>query len=332
MPRITVLLCPFAVLLAQTAPTAYTVTQTNAMMGAPVTMTIMRDGSKAVIEQNDTRQWIDIDSHRNWSISLKDPSAGCSVGRWSGDWGDPFSFTDEAAKQGLKETGTETINGVATKVSEGGAAPNVIKAWLDPKTGLLMRADVAGHTIIETKSFKAGKPAGPMTPPASCTSQTLPPSNEERIAAETGDAAANYSNAAMAAAGSGDSCSVLFRVAQAGSLQPVAKFQVAIDTTSQPGSGPHYSYGISADGHYTFSGGGLHEVTAQVRNGVLRIDNAPPYFYLDVAFGQAGESSAGIYRQCAGPVTTLLLVVKNTEKASDGADFLWVKSGKNAGR
>src|SRR6185437_6806392 len=167
MPRIALALFPFAFALAQTAPTAYTVVQTNSMMGAPVTMTIMRDGSKVVIDQNGARQWFDLDSHRNWTVSLKDTSGPCSVGRWSGDWGDPFAGSADLAKQGLKETGAETINGVPARIIEGGAPPNVGKGWLDPKTGLLMSADLAGHTLIEPKSFAPGKPVGPMTPPAS---------------------------------------------------------------------------------------------------------------------------------------------------------------------
>jgi hypothetical protein len=88
--------------------------------------------------------------------------------------------------------------------------------------------------------------------------------------------------------------------------------------------------GVGADGHVRFSGGGLHEVTAQIRNGVLRIDNVPPQFDLETAFGNAGSSSSLIYRHCFAPETVLLYVVKNPAKISDGGDWLWVKSGKYA--
>jgi hypothetical protein len=71
-------------------------------------------------------------------------------------------------------------------------------------------------------------------------------------------------------------------------------------------------------------------VTGQMRNGVLRIDNAPPQFDLEATFGNGGASSSLVHRQCFGPETVLLLVVKNPEKLSDGADLLWVKSGKFA--
>jgi hypothetical protein len=80
----------------------------------------------------------------------------------------------------------------------------------------------------------------------------------------------------------------------------------------------------------TFAGGGLHEVTSQLRNGVLRIENVSPMLYLELAFGKAGTPSAAVYRQCFAPQTVLLLVVKNPDKISVGAEWLWVKSGKYA--
>ena len=41
-------------------------------------------------------------------------------------------------------------------------------------------------------------------------------------------------------------------------------------------------------------------------------------------------ASALIYRNCIAPQTVLLLVVKNPAKVTDGADWLWAKSGKFA--
>ena len=62
------------------------------------------------------------------------------------------------------------------------------------------------------------------------------------------------------------------------------KYQAAIDTTydqKQPDP-PHYEFGVGNDGTTTFSGGGLHEITDQIHNGVLRIDNPPAYFMFGV--------------------------------------------------
>lgn len=74
----------------------------------------------------------------------------------------------------------------------------------------------------------------------------------------------------------------------------------------------------------------MQELTAQLQNGVLRIDNAPALFDLETAFGEGGESSAAIRRDCFGPQTVLLYVVKNLNNVSEGGDWLWVKSGKYA--
>jgi hypothetical protein len=43
-----------------------------------------------------------------------------------------------------------------------------------------------------------------------------------------------------------------------------------------------------------------------------------------------GSSSGLVYRHCFAPQTVPLMVVKNPAKISDGADLLWVKSGKYA--
>jgi len=58
----------------------------------------------------------------------------------------------------------------------------------------------------------------------------------------------------------------------------------------------------------------------------------PASFDLEMTFagGNKGASSALLYRKCAGPQTVLLYVVKNPDKVSDGADWMWVKSGKFA--
>src|ERR1019366_3916555 len=93
-------------------------------------------------------------------------------------------------------------------------------------------------------------------------------------------------------------------------------------TSYQMGSGP--------GGRATFSGGGLKEVTSQLRNGVLRIDDAPEQFDMEMGFSSGGFTSALIHRQCFGPQTVLLHVV-NPDNTGDGTNWwVWVKSGKYA--
>jgi hypothetical protein len=114
------------------------------------------------------------------------------------------------------------------------------------------------------------------------------------------------------------------------------RYQVAIDTTYDQKSPtpPSYQFGVGNDGTATYSGGGLHEITSQIRFGVLRIDNPPAYFNLSMNIVAPGHG-AGIglvYRQCFGPVTNLYYVVKDPDDLSKGADFLYAKSGKYAAK
>jgi hypothetical protein len=154
------------------------------------------------------------------------------------------------------------------------------------------------------------------------------------MAAETGDSGDNFVNA-MYGPGSKNSCSILIRPVNSGTMAPInRKWQAAIDTTynQDDPTPPHYEFGVGRDGTSTFSGGGLHEITSQIRNGMLRIDNPPAYFNLSTNFIQPGRG-AGIgliYRQCFAPTTMLYFVAKDPNDPGAGGDWLYAKSGKYA--
>ena len=74
----------------------------------------------------------------------------------------------------------------------------------------------------------------------------------------------------------------------------------------------------------------MHEIASPTHNGVFRIDHAPAQFYLETAFGNAGDTSANVYLQCFAPQNVLLFVVKNPAHISEGGELLWVKAGKYA--
>jgi hypothetical protein len=199
----------------------------------------------------------------------------------------------------------------------------VIKAEMTPPGG-------PTSTLLETKQLSLAKPAASLfVLPAGCGPPPL--TAVQRFAAETGDDAANFAEAAMGPA-SPNSCTMLMRFVSAGSMQPLTNFQVALDLDFDQNHPPHYVMGGSPSGRSTFSGGHLKEYTAEIRNGVLRIDNVPSTFNIELTFagGNKGASSAILYRKCAGPQTVLMYVVKNPDKVSDGADWMWVKSGKFA--
>jgi len=327
-------------------PQTYSVTEVNAMLGPSMTMKIDRDGSRAVVEAtvtpqpgaavsaaSHTRTYYDLQNHKNYTLSLSDPAAVCSSGDFPGDWGDPFEASagllKELAPQHPRQTGAETVNGFAARVMETAAGPDHVRLWLDPVTGLVVKAQSGSQTILEIKSLSLAKPAAALfAVPANC--HAGPPAPSERIAAETGGAAGGFVDA-IRTPSSANACPVAFRVVQAGTLAPIAGgFQLAIDRTADDNSAAHYTLASTADGHMTFSGGGLREVTSQMQGGVLHLPGPPAQFYLEIAFGKGGSAGALIHRQCFGSPSLLLLVVKNPGKITDGADWLWSKSGKLA--
>lgn len=335
-------------LLAQCAkaPDAYSVTEINSMFGPVGTMEISRDGNWAVVDRSyshegypngiRTRAIYDLQAGKTYSLDLNQTAAQCGAGRFSGDWGDPFAMSAELVKLNPKDAGTDTVNGIPAKVLEavipGQSAP--AKVWVDGKYGLILKLEMDGKTVVEVKKVSFAKPpASVLALPAACRGVSPPPTEAEEIAAATGANAADFANAMVAPASpSRNSCTVLFRAVRAGSMAPLASgFQVAVDKTVDLDHPASYKLGVGPGGHMTFSGGGLKELTSQLQSGVLRIDDAPVHFDLELAFGNGGSTSALIHRQCFGPQTVLLYVVKNPDKLSDGTNYwLWVKSGKYA--
>jgi hypothetical protein len=290
--------------------------------------------------------YYDLNTHvsHTWDPAINPPS--CSAGTFSGDWGDPFTstkeITDGIAKGEFKPAGVETIHGIPTKVYAGVTQGSNVKVWFDQKDGLVLRVNLgapgaAMTSMIDiTRASFAAPPAAIFTLPAYCASVKPPPTPAELIATETDDNADNWVNG-IYGPGSKASCSIALRVVRAGTMAPLnRRFQVAIDTTYNQNAPtpPSYEFGVGTDGTATYKGGGLHEITSQIHNGVLRIDNPPAYFNLSMNFVTPGNG-AGIglvYRQCSGPVTNLYYVVKDPNDLSKGADFLYAKSGKYAAK
>jgi hypothetical protein len=343
------LLALSALLSAQTPPTAYTITQSGATPGS--TSTIYRSGSKVLMEMSQPAQG-GTPASRSFSLyDLQakttytwDPDANpvsCSAGTFSGDWGDPFASTAELssdiAKGDIKPAGAETINGIATQVFTGTTQGTNVKAWIDMKDSLVIRAELsaaggASMTMVNiTKVSFAAPSASLFVLPASCAGVKPPPTPADLIADETGDDPANYVNG-MYGPGSTNSCSVVLRVVNAKTMTPITHIQVAIDTTYNQDNPPHYESGVHNDGTETFSGGGIHEITNLVHNGMVRLGNPPAYFMLDVNIIRPNHGSGEglVYRQCFAPTTVLLDVVKDYGQPTESSDFLWVKAGKFA--
>jgi hypothetical protein len=350
-------------LCAQTAvPTTYSVVEINSMLGMPVTQHIYRDGSHAVIENQsgDTlvRAIYDLDAHKNVSWDLRKPQAGCGTTNFSGDWGDPFSGDDlmgELKKEHIKQTGTETVNGFATNVLEtDGTGPSKLKAkaWIDQKYGFFVKVAVEQNgqmtTMLELKSATfAPPPSGMFKIPAFCnaavkaaaapagtaTAPTTDPAVAKRYAAEIGGKPEDFVAAAQGP-GSKESCSVAFRVVQAGTMTPItSNLEIVVDRKPDFEHPSPCKDAMTASNYHTYTGAGctLQDVTPQYKNGVAKLDAVPESFNLSVIFQPDGaQSGALIHRQCAGPVTTLFLVMKDPKNVSAGTDWVFVKSGKYA--
>ncbi len=342
-----------SVLLSQSpSPTAYTITSALSVPD-PGTMTVYRNGSMALTEVNHPAKPDGTPANRTltlYNLTAKssfswDPAAtpaACSAGTFSGDWGDPFAMTGELsasiAKGDLKPIGSETLNGIPTKVYAGTTQGSSIKAWLDEKDQLVIRATLsapgaAPMTMVDVRKVSfAPPPTSLFAVPAGCAGVKPPPTEAEVIAAETGDSGANFVNG-MYGPGSKNSCSIMLRVVAPKTMAPITRrWQAAIDTTYDVDHPPAYSFGVGNDGTSTFSGGGLHEITSQIQNDMLRIDNPPAYFNLSINVVQPGHG-AGIgliYRQCFAPVTMLYYVLKDPNNPGQGGDYLYAKSGKYA--
>jgi hypothetical protein len=335
------------------APTVYTVTEANSMGGASAEMKVYRNGSKAAIDHlvaadgkggkaTHTRTVYDLQNHQSFTWDATDPAALCGSGNFSGNWGDPFTdsvdMSADLVKQNAKQVGTETLHGFATKVYEATVPGAKAKVWLEAKSNLVVKLQMIPptgdpQTMLEiTELSLTPPPASVFTLNSSCAAAAAAPrvpTESERVAAETGGNAQDFANGILGP-GSKNACTMLFRVVRAGSMQPIVNgFQVALDQTVDLEHPAAHTIGVSSEGHSTFAGGGLHEMTSQLRNGVLRIENVPAQFDVELVFTKGESSSALIYGQCVASQSVLLYVVKNPDKLSDG-DWLWVKSGKYA--
>jgi hypothetical protein len=249
-------------------------------------------------------------------------------------------ITEGVSKGELKLSGTETLAGVSTQVYTGSGASAGVKAWVDEKDGLVIRASAtqAGSPPMLLADIRIVKFAAPsashfVLPPA-CAGVRPPPTPAELIAEETGDSADNFVNG-NSGPGSTNTCTIALHVVQAKTMVPITrKFQVGIDTSYLLGAPnpPAHTFGVGNDGTATYSGGGIREVTSQIHDGVLRIVDPPASFELDinVITPNHGTSAGGVYRQCFGPVTNLYYVMADQMDPSKKTEFLYAKAGKYA--
>lgn len=321
MPKRLMLLCAVTTGMAYAQyappPPSYTLVQHNSLFGPATTTSVYRDGSKAIIDLvqpgTHVRTIYNLEAHTSTTWDAAQTGAECGTGTFKGDWGDPFvgmaAIQDELNQQHPTAAGMETVNGVSAKVSEfvmpGTSGKS--KVWVDPKYGMIMRILMAqpsgaAKVAFDTAQLTVGAPPAAIFVPA-CKAAAPEPTDEDKITAITGGPGSDYTFANAGEPTNGG-CMILLHVVRAGSMTPVTGgFEVFVDGKQVP----------------------------VLANGMARLLSMPKQFMIDVRV-PSGGATAPISRQCNKPQTTLLLVAKNWDNLGEGADWLWVKSGKLAGK
>src|SRR5271166_540114 len=107
-------------------PLSYTIVQQNSLFGPDTTTTFYRNGSKAALDivhpGTHIRSVYDLQAQTNITWDASQAAAECGNSTFKGDWGDPFvgaaGIMDDLNKLHPTPAGTDTVNGVSTKVSE----------------------------------------------------------------------------------------------------------------------------------------------------------------------------------------------------------------------
>jgi hypothetical protein len=212
-------------------PQTYSFTQDPAFpIAGPAVVKITRDGSKEVVEQTmpagfagrekeyHGRLLYDFQAHKIYTQVLSDPGSPCSLQDYTDPAApslfDPISGAADLLKElagdaPLKQVGTETINGIPSKVMQATSPKSNGKIWISQSGGFPVKIvgiepDGKVTTLIEVKQLSFAKPpASVFTPPAGCVAvalptQSAPPKPTTNISAVTLQPTPNYSGACPA--------------------------------------------------------------------------------------------------------------------------------------
>ena len=335
-------------------PSAYTVSVQH-LSGNGAVVTAYRLGPQVLVDYTGDPSNANPGSHMRMLLNLEtkvrltwdrvDASVPCvrsnftPEDRHRDDIQDPFMGGAALASNKDKQLRTETIHGIATRIVETTGDPNfAIRMWVDPRTGLVLRAKLVSPAQgLERPWFEVTRvsfeppPASIFAVPSQCDAFPVVPKTEE--APEGGIASSGsmgeYAWDALVGPASEGACTMLFRVVGSGSLKPLTRgFQVAVDLAAATEPSPHYSVRLDGQGHATFSGGQLHELAPEGSSGLYRIDNVADEFVIDVEFGWNGSAAAKVYRHCFAPQTVLEYVAV-PEAIHMGGAWQWVKPGRD---
>jgi len=176
---------------------AYSLTEDlpSGLFGPTIVM-LSRDGPKEAVDQimpagsgrdKELRTHIlyDFQAHKVYTKNVSNASVPCSVMKYNSPAAppmfDPISGSADLMKEftskngQMKEVGTETVNGISTKVMEVTSAQGNGKVWLAQNGGFPVKVVSIGpdgkeQTVSEVKQLSFAKPpASAFTPPEGCT-------------------------------------------------------------------------------------------------------------------------------------------------------------------
>ena len=171
-------------------PEAYSLNETNALLGPELTVEIHRDGSRVLVESTGsatadlpkgthTRVLYDLGSGKSYTLDLINLSEPCKVATFKGDWGDPFARSKEMladfAKTNPQTLGTDEVAGIRTKLMEAFDPQHKMTArvWLDEEDHLIMKLEGSAPGY-PTRTFEVKRlsldrpPASTFVVPAAC--------------------------------------------------------------------------------------------------------------------------------------------------------------------
>jgi hypothetical protein len=167
-----------------TPPDTYSLTETNVMFTPDLTMTIIRDGNRAVMDQSappsrkipagfHTKTYLQLPDGKSYTVDMLNPAGPCKVGSAKLTWTDPFAMAAQLHKQldvhVRKDRIGPKINGMDSHV----VIMPQLTAFLELKYGLILRLDMnqkeGVKTMIEVQKLSFAKPpAGVLEIPGSC--------------------------------------------------------------------------------------------------------------------------------------------------------------------
>lgn len=165
-------------------PDAYSITELNSMFTPNLTMTIVRDGNRALMDQMappsqknpkgfHTKTYLELPGGKTYTIDVLNPSAPCRVGSAQLEWSDPFALSAQLHKQldvrVRKDRVGEPINGIPSHL----VIMPQLNAWLELKHGLILKLETQKKEgmvkMIEVQKMSfARPPTGVLEIPASC--------------------------------------------------------------------------------------------------------------------------------------------------------------------